>query len=699
MKTILRVLLASIVVAMCCCSCVKTPFLSVNGQKSFSFTEKGGNQSISFSCNRDWSISSSASWAHVSPSSGSANDGIITVSLTCDENTTYDSRDAIITISIEGLNETISVSQETNLGLIVPKSSFEVSKEAQTFELEVSSNIQYTVSIDTNSKEWISLIDTKGLVSKKIAFNITANDSYEDRIGTIEIKQNGGDLSETISIKQACASYLAIEKDYYAVSCNNEEITINYKSNANVSCSTHDKWLSVVSSKAIAEGVVIIKIDRNYAFGEREAALTVSCGDIQTEVIVHQSANDSSNQPDDEIWYTASQQIHPTRSDVFGPKYLREKSSYDSETGIGVLKCAHPVEKIGNNAFARDCEGLVSISLPSGVSSIGDLAFEGCKNLKSITIPENVTFIASRAFYVCTGLETFYGKYASSDNRALIIDGVMVAYAPFGLSHYSVPEGVTSIAGGTFNHVYEIRTISFPSTLKTIENWCFEGSGIESISIPSTISEIGENTFYYCRNLKTVTFEGNNLKRIGDGAFAYSGVIEFKYPEGIEYIGGGVLSGCNDLDYIYFPESIVSIKGGVCNSFNISRLEGKYVSEDGKCLIIDNVLYYFAAKGVESYSFPEGLISTGACFSENPTIKKVEFPTTYQLFSSYAFSDCRSLKEIYFHSTTPPRANDLSAFQNVYNHCTIYVPSGYEDAYRELYIWKQFSGGIHGYEY
>ncbi len=699
MKTTISTFLAFITVTLCCYSCVKTPSLSLNGPKSFSFSDKGGDKSISFSCNQKWNITSSASWARVTPSSGVANGEIITVLLTCDENTTYDYREANITVSTEGITEIINFFQETNIGLIVPKKSYDISKEAQTLEIEVNSNIQYMTSIASNSKEWISLIDTKGLVSKKIVFSIEANDSYEERIGSIEIKQNGGDLSQTIFIKQACTSYLEIEKTHYTVSYKNGEIQINYKSNADVACSTHDTWISVASSKAISEGVINLVIDRNNAFNERETSLLVSCGDIQKEVIIHQSANDVSNQPDDEIWYTASQQIHPTRSDVFGPKYLRDRSSFDSVTGFGILKCAHPVEKIGDNAFSSVGGELVSISIPSQVTYIGDYAFADCKKLKTITIPDKVTKISSSAFYVCRGLEAFYGKYASSDHRALIIDGTMVAYAPSGISHYSVLEGVTSLASSTFKSTYELRTISFPSTLKSIENWCFEGSGIESISIPPTIAEIGECTFYRCGNLKTVTFEGGNLKRIGDSAFSYSGVVEFRYPDGIEYIGSNVLSGCSSLDYIYFPESVISIKGGTCNSFNISRLEGKFVSEDGKCLIIDNELLCFAAKGVESYSFPEGLTTTGICFSENPTIKRVEFPSTYKHFYSFSFSDCRSLTEIYFRGKNPPTADNYTAFQNVYDHCTLYVPTGSEEEYRNISIWTQFSGGIHGYTY
>ena len=52
----------------------------------------------------------------------------------------------------------------------------------------------------------------------------------------------------------------------------------------------------------------------------------------------------------------------------------------------------------------RDCTGLLSVSIPSSVTSIGYEAFKGCTGLTSVTIPSGVTSIGSAAFNGCTGL-------------------------------------------------------------------------------------------------------------------------------------------------------------------------------------------------------------------------------------------------------------------------------------------------------
>ena len=125
-------------------ACQKAPFLTMTGPRSLSFTHDGGTQTIAFASNRDWSITSSDSWIRVSPSSGLAADGDITVTLTVSPNTTYDSRTATIILSADGLSESLSVTQDMGLGLIVSPTSFDLTNDAQTIEVEVQKNVRYS---------------------------------------------------------------------------------------------------------------------------------------------------------------------------------------------------------------------------------------------------------------------------------------------------------------------------------------------------------------------------------------------------------------------------------------------------------------------------------------------------------------------------------------------------------------------------
>ena len=56
------------------------------------------------------------------------------------------------------------------------------------------------------------------------------------------------------------------------------------------------------------------------------------------------------------------------------------------------------------------CTDLALISLPEGITSIGDSAFAGCTNLALTSLPAGVTSISDYAFYGCTSLTSIIFK-------------------------------------------------------------------------------------------------------------------------------------------------------------------------------------------------------------------------------------------------------------------------------------------------
>ncbi|MBQ4144456.1 MAG: leucine-rich repeat domain-containing protein, partial [Thermoguttaceae bacterium] len=63
----------------------------------------------------------------------------------------------------------------------------------------------------------------------------------------------------------------------------------------------------------------------------------------------------------------------------------------------------HGVTSIGNEAFSC-CASLTSVTIPGGVTSIGNHAFSWCSSLTSVTIPNSVTSIGNDAFSYCRSL-------------------------------------------------------------------------------------------------------------------------------------------------------------------------------------------------------------------------------------------------------------------------------------------------------
>ena len=243
--------------------------------------------------------------------------------------------------------------------------------------------------------------------------------------------------------------------------------------------------------------------------------------------------------PTNEIWYTSTDGniVTPYATDAFGANIV----SNTYENGKGVIVFDAPVASIGDYAF-DDCTSLTSVTIPDSVTSIGNGAFDGCTSLisatipdsvtsigngafalctslTSVTIPDSVTSIGEQAFLGCSSLTTFYGKFASADNRCLIVDGVLNSFAPASLTQYTIPDSVTSIGEDAFYNCTSLTIVIIPDSVTSIEYQAFSGcTSLTSVTIPNSVTSIGQYAFSNCTSLTSVTI-GNSVTSIGEGAF------------------------------------------------------------------------------------------------------------------------------------------------------------------------------------
>ena len=254
-----------------------------------------------------------------------------------------------------------------------------------------------------------------------------------------------------------------------------------------------------------------------------------------------------------EIWYTSTDGniVTPYATDVFGANIV----SNIYKNGKGVILFDAPITLIGQKAFLR-CSSLTRIEIPSSVTSIGAYAFGYCSKLMSLTIPDSVTSIGNSAFYGCTILKTttipnsvieignkafyacwnfqsvtipnsvtklgtaafslcssakaFYGKFASTDNRCLIVNETLNSFAPCGLTEYTIPDGIT-----------EIGELSFP--------YC---THLQSVTIPDSVTSIGEKAFLNCTSLIKVYCAAKTPPKGDSNMFSYFDADDNLYPIG-----------------------------------------------------------------------------------------------------------------------------------------------------------------------
>ena len=75
-------------------------------------------------------------------------------------------------------------------------------------------------------------------------------------------------------------------------------------------------------------------------------------------------------------------------------------NAFNSFDVVSSVSIPNTVVSIGEYAF-RDCKKLTSIIIPNGVLSIGEYCFWGCDELESAQIPNTVTSIGKCAFCGC----------------------------------------------------------------------------------------------------------------------------------------------------------------------------------------------------------------------------------------------------------------------------------------------------------
>ena len=136
------------------------------------------------------------------------------------------------------------------------------------------------------------------------------------------------------------------------------------------------------------------------------------------------------------------------------------------------------VTSIGNYAF-YDCTGLVSVTIPDSVTSIGYSAFYNCSSLTSVTIGNGVTSIGSDAFYNCPSLTGVYINDFAAWCRISFAD----YYAqPLNYAHNLYINGVLA------------ETVTIPDSMTSIGSYAFYGC-TASITIPDSVTSIGNNAF------------------------------------------------------------------------------------------------------------------------------------------------------------------------------------------------------------
>ena len=362
------------------------------------------------------------------------------------------------------------------------------------------------------------------------------------------------------------------------------------------------------------------------------------------------------------------------------------KHLYMNGKEITELTIPDGVTSIGEYAF-YGCSGLTSVAIGNGVTSIGEDAFSGCSGLTSVTIGSSVTSIGNHAFNGCNNLQTIAShaipppSIGTNTFSSSICDEVIL-YVPNGFKPVyetvSGWENFKNIIEKDFgNDASQEEVISFAdSKVKKIcvANWDTNGDGelstVEAASIESVsnvfegnkeiksfnefsyftgLKEIEDKAFYCCENLNTIILP-DNVNCIGEYAFGYCpSLYSLTIPNNVVKIKKNAFINCSSLTSVSIPEGVESIEE--CVFFHCSGLINVVIPNTVKSIGEQS---FSGCKSLTSINIPDGVTSIGnSAFSHCSNLSNIYIPENVYFIGGPLFVNCPMLTSIYVSEKNP----------------------------------------------
>ncbi|MDE6586493.1 MAG: leucine-rich repeat protein [Clostridia bacterium] len=282
------------------------------------------------------------------------------------------------------------------------------------------------------------------------------------------------------------------------------------------------------------------------------------------------------------------------------------------------------VTSIGANAFRST--KITSIALPDGVQSVEASTFQDCSELAEITIGSGITSIGTDAFKNCNKLKKVYykGNLAGWCGGIDGLDGLMDTYPALYIDNKLLSGEIT-----------------IPDSVNSIVNSAFRGcSEITKINIHAGVNSIGNNAFGWCSKLKSITVDANNEAYASQDGILYNKAKtscihipsalagEITVPYGITTID---LSGTK-ITAVNLPDSITNVNFSRCTELTSVTIP------DSVKIIGFNA--FNECTSLVSIIIPEGVtrIEDGA-FWGCTSLKNITIPDSVTSIGSDAFYD------------------------------------------------------------
>lgn len=192
-------------------------------------------------------------------------------------------------------------------------------------------------------------------------------------------------------------------------------------------------------------------------------------------------------------------------------------------------------------------------------------------------------------------------------------------------------------------------------------------SSLKKLFIGNGVTSIGQQAFYNCNNLTNLTIH-NGILSISRSAFAACYALDsLTIPDSITSLNQAVFGYCNNLTNLSLPNTISYIGPGAFMY----------------CYALSNLFMPSGVTRIEQLAFDN-------CFN----FTEILITDNVESIGQYAFRYCYNLYSLIILAETPPTLANVNAFNGMPVDCTIYVPHGKGDTYKEASGWSKWASQI-----
>lgn len=343
----------------------------------------------------------------------------------------------------KGTNTIMRILNFVESVILVSTNTVEIAAEGETVQVEVETNVTYSVEIPEADQTWLSIAETRAATHKEtLTFTAQANPNTTYRYSTVNLKDDSGLIAQSILFAQKASGYKTVHVETAGtlenhISTDEKEKLIGLKLTGKLNTFDYD----FMRTMPALESVDLAQIDNT--------TIPASCFKSSRVKTV----------------------ILPLNLEAI-PDNAFNKSRITS------IEIPGTVLSIGASAFEA-CSSLAgNLVLPEGLQTIGERAFYQCKTLTgSLHIPNSVTTLGAYAFYECSG---FTGTLTFGSGITAIPTFCFKGCSGF-TGNLVIPDQVTTINGYAFNDCTGFNGyLTIGSKINQISNYAFSKTPLES---------------------------------------------------------------------------------------------------------------------------------------------------------------------------------------------------------------------------